>query len=88
MEDSLLNLVKSYIASEERLRHTQTRLLKKKIQKLSDDLFELEKEFAARENALLVENTILTEKLDKLKKIAYTLGVLILILVGIVCFKL
>ncbi len=87
MEENLLSLVKSYIASEERLRHTQTRILKKKIQKLNDDLFDLDKEFVSRENALLVENTILLERLDKIKKIAYTLGVLIVILIGIVCFK-
>jgi len=87
MEDSLLTLVKSYIASEERLRNAQTRILKKKIQALGEELFALETEFVSRESSLISENVRLTEKLDKLKKVAYTLGVMVVTLVGIICFK-
>lgn len=87
MEDSLLTLVKSYIASEERLRNAQTRILKKKIQALGEELFSLETEFVSRESSLISENVRLTEKLDRLKKVAYTLGVMVVTLVGIICFK-
>lgn len=87
MEDSLLTLVKSYITSEERFRNAQTRILKKKIQVLGEELFALETEFVIRESSLISENVRLTEKLDKLKKVAYTLGVMVVTLVGIICFK-
>ena len=82
MEDNFVSLVKSYIASEEKLRNASTLLLKKKLQKANDDIYQLELELVERENFLLAE--IERVKMDSKKKLvaAVTLAVGLTIVVA------
>lgn len=71
MEESFVALVKSYIASEERLRNMQTKKLKQKISYLSDELYAQQIEFVSREQNLIIE----------IKKLKRTVVLLISLLV-------